>query len=306
MNTYPYVQPLTYARAIRDDRTLSSKAKTVAYTMMTHYGKTKDKNPEAHPGNDLLMAETGLSLSGVKRGVTELRDSGWLIQTYSGKGGRGDRASAYVLSIPKVHSEPLPMAQGEPSEDLNGSNRESQWFNPEGSMVHSEPTDALRNAPRNDPSSRTARKGRTTKRKEDMITQEDIDYRDISRAGFSEALGESFSPSLESLAKLQQVWPNPDKIPYDHLVVGSLGWNQYKAMMDGKSVQDLGIDSLAAILGYHLKTDDVMKLAIKGWQQICRYEEETRKVRVDDSGYDERQCYQEVTYDVGPDYDWAA
>jgi hypothetical protein len=139
-----------------------------------------------------------------------------------------------------------------------------------------------------------------------MITQEDIDYRDISRAGFSLALGEPFSPGLDALAKLQQEWPDPDKIPYDHIVAGCFGWNQHKAMMDGKTADEIGIDSLAKILGYHLKHDDVMSLAIKGWQQICRYEEESRPGYVSDSGYDERQCGQDMTYDVAPDYSWAA
>jgi hypothetical protein len=301
MTSYAYVQPLTYARAIRDDRKLSSKAKTVAFVMMTHAGNPK--SPEAHPGNDLLVLETGLSLSGVKRGLEELCEAGYLIQTYSGRGGRRDRASAYVLAVPKVHTDTLPMGQDEPKGDSNGSNGEVQRFKTEGSKVHSEPTDAFRTAPRDAPTSRrsarTVRTARTTikeREEREVITQEDIDYRDISRAGFTEALGESFSPSLESLAKLQQEWPNPDKIPYDHIVVGCLGWNQYKGMMNGQTTQDVGIDSLPRILGHHLKADDVKSLAIKGWQQINRYEEESGNRAVDDSGYDPRVCYQDVDY----------
>jgi Helix-turn-helix domain len=287
-------KPLDYHRAIFDDRDLTSSQRLVALAVCRHAGADGTRS---HPGNDLLCKETGYSLNTVKSALKALRELGWIVQTYNGRGGNQSKASEYALAIPKDHHDPLSTDPQRAMVDTQRSMVDTQR-----STIGT--TDASRNAPRDAPTRRTARTTIKEREEREVITQEDIDYRDISRAGFTEVLGESFSPSLESLAKLQQEWPDPDKIPYDHLVAGCLGWNQYKGMMNGQTTQDVGIDSLARILGYHLKIDDVKSLAIKGWQQINRYEEENGYRVVDDSVYDPKACYQDVTYDVGPDYAW--
>jgi len=56
--TYGQHQALDYLRAIREDRSLSPSEKLVATIVASHAGPD---GKDAHPGEKLLAAETGLS-----------------------------------------------------------------------------------------------------------------------------------------------------------------------------------------------------------------------------------------------------
>lgn len=89
---------LTYLRALRDDRTLTTTEKLFATMMASHAGHDGDN---AHPGHKLLGEETSTSERTSERIVPKLVKKGWLIQTSSGRG-NNRYAGVYRLAIPKV------------------------------------------------------------------------------------------------------------------------------------------------------------------------------------------------------------
>lgn len=86
-----------YVRAVTDSRRLSSSERLVALAIARHAGTDGSK---AHPGNNLLASETGLYIRTIERATKSLRAAGYLTLTFSGRGGRGDRANEYDLSVP--------------------------------------------------------------------------------------------------------------------------------------------------------------------------------------------------------------
>lgn len=97
----PVSEPLTYLRAIRDARDLYPSEKLVANAIALHAGSDCQ---HSHPGNELLARETGLHVQTVKEATRSLRRKNYLILTYSGRGGRHDRANEYRLAVPKAPS----------------------------------------------------------------------------------------------------------------------------------------------------------------------------------------------------------
>jgi hypothetical protein len=91
------IEPLTYLRAVCDDRVLTCTERMVALAIMRHAGADGYRS---HPGHALLSAETGLSKRYVSTICRRLEEKKWVIVTYSGRGGAHDKANEYDLNIP--------------------------------------------------------------------------------------------------------------------------------------------------------------------------------------------------------------
>ena len=157
------VKPLDYLRAIRDSRDLSAAEKLVAAIVTSHAGPD---GKDAHPGEKLLAAETGYTEKTVRKHLHSLREKGWLLMLFSGRGGSHGKASAYHLSIPTGNGYRLTGADegtstgsryrlGEvPTGNQRPPNRYSETAQP---VISDRPTgngyrtNALRNALGNDP-----------------------------------------------------------------------------------------------------------------------------------------------------------
>ena len=133
------VRPLDYLGAVRDSRDLSTSERLVALMIMSHAGSD---GRASHAGTKKLAEETDLSERTIKSCTKSLAAKGWLALTYSGRGGRGDRANEYAIAIPKCNHVTLTEAPAE-SQSATVS---SQSAIDDISKCNGCPTDALRNA----------------------------------------------------------------------------------------------------------------------------------------------------------------
>ena len=134
-------QPLTYLRAIRDDRELTTAEKMIALMIMSHAGADGRRS---HPGTAKLAAETGLHRNTINPATKKLVEKKWLIQTYSGYGGARDKANEYDLNIPGEDSMHTDCALGDsqsssqgtmdPLPRHNGPPPKAQWTPSQGTM----------------------------------------------------------------------------------------------------------------------------------------------------------------------------
>lgn len=141
------VKPLEYLRAVRNNRELSTSEKLVALLVMSHAGPD---GLEAHPGEKLLAAEAGMSEKTVRKYLRSLREKGWLLMIFSGRGGNHEKASVFHLAIPTGRavtgwSEAQPVTEGSPT-GKPGQSQPVTEGNPTGKGYR---TNALELAPRN-------------------------------------------------------------------------------------------------------------------------------------------------------------
>lgn len=290
------VKPLDYLRAVRDDQELSPSEQIVALYIMSHAGKD---GTGSHPGNALLAKETGLSEKTVKLAIARLRELGWIVQTYNGRGGNQAKASEYSLAIPKGHEVTLiPQPKG-----TKGTSKE-HLGSPKVTLTDSQSnvstlTDAPINAPRNALRERShprvdSRKSTSPRASlastEVPGSQVVRDYRTNLESRFSQFIEEPMYLPGDVVDKLYEAHSDAEDVPVDLIVYGSLTAKQYSLMIvHGKSNIDAGVKSLPSLICWNLRNKDVVQVEARGWTNSS-----ADSKRTDDSGYDPRVCGYDV------------
>lgn len=93
---------------------------------------TNERGEQAFPGNEIIAQSTGLNKKTVERGLTFLRDAGWLFRVSTGSNsGRKAMNSVYRLSYPAGYSEQATLTTSVPlGEDGTGDTHDPNQGTP--------------------------------------------------------------------------------------------------------------------------------------------------------------------------------